>query len=114
MGIRQHHLLQFVEPVCIRVALDAKITDHLLDKPKGLHVGELGRLSDQDPGKLGRVLRTLATNHVYTEGERSSCMSYCFAQRTRTFSVAPNVFANNRLSMKLLSTDPVSSLARQM
>lgn len=85
----------FVEPVCMRVALDAKITDLLLDKPKGLHVGELGRLSDQDPGKLGRVLRTLATNHVYTE-------------------VAPNVFANNRLSMKLLSTDPVSSLARQM
>ncbi|KAF4581763.1 hypothetical protein EYR40_002781 [Pleurotus pulmonarius] len=85
----------FVEPVCMRVALDAKITDRLLDKPKGLHVDELGRLSDQDPGKLGRILRTLATNHVYTE-------------------VAPNVFANNRLSMKLLSTDPVSNLAGHM
>ncbi|KAF4581762.1 hypothetical protein EYR40_002780 [Pleurotus pulmonarius] len=57
----------FVEPVCMRVALHAKITDLLLDKPEGVHVEELGRLSDQDPGKLGRVLRTLATNNVYTE-----------------------------------------------
>ncbi|KAF4581786.1 hypothetical protein EYR40_002804 [Pleurotus pulmonarius] len=85
----------FMEPVCLSVALGAKVTEHLLDKPKGLHVDELGRLTDQDPGKLGRVLRTLATNHVYTE-------------------VTPNVFANNRLSMKLLSTDPVSSLVRIM
>ncbi len=54
----------------MRVALDAKLTDHLLDKPKGLHVEELGRLSDHDPGKLGRILRTLATNHVYTEGQQ--------------------------------------------
>lgn len=57
-----------MEPVCMRVALDARITDHLLDKPKGLHIDELGQLTDQDPGKLGRILRTLATNHVYTEG----------------------------------------------
>ncbi|KAF7430171.1 hypothetical protein PC9H_005871 [Pleurotus ostreatus] len=85
----------FMEPVCMRVALDARITDHLLDKPKGLHIDELGQLTDQDPGKLGRILRTLATNHVYTE-------------------VTPNVFANNRLSMKLLSTDPVSDLVRHM
>lgn len=53
----------------MRVALNAKITDHLLDKPKGLHIDELGRLSDQDPWKLGRILRTLATNHIYTEGQ---------------------------------------------
>ncbi|KAF9490909.1 S-adenosyl-L-methionine-dependent methyltransferase [Pleurotus eryngii] len=87
--------VSFVEPMCMRVALGARITDHLLNKPKGLHVDELGRLSDQDPGKLGRILRALATNHVYTE-------------------VAPNVFANNRLSMKLLSTDAVSSLVGHM
>ncbi|KAF9490914.1 S-adenosyl-L-methionine-dependent methyltransferase [Pleurotus eryngii] len=93
-----HVVTNLVEPVCVRVVLDARITDHLLDKPKGLHVDELGRLSNQDQGKLGRVLRTLATNHS-----------------TRTaWIVVPNVFANNRLSMKLLSTDPVSSLARQM
>ncbi len=55
----------------MRVALDSRITDILLDKPKGLHIDELGRLSDQDPGKLGRVLRTLATNHIYTEGSVS-------------------------------------------
>lgn len=60
----------------MRVALGARITDHLLNKPKGLHVDELGRLSDQDPGKLGRILRTLATNHVYTEGQFSPRIGY--------------------------------------
>lgn len=52
--------IQFMEPVCMRVALDAKITDHLLVNPKGLHIDELGRLTDQDPGKMGRILRTLS------------------------------------------------------
>ncbi|KAF9490910.1 hypothetical protein BDN71DRAFT_1510820 [Pleurotus eryngii] len=85
----------YKQPVCMHAALDAKITDHLLDKPKGLHTDELGRLSEQDPWKLGRILRTLATNHVYTK-------------------VVPNVFANNLLSMKFLSTDPVSSLVGHM
>lgn len=56
----------------MRVVLNAKITDHLVNKPKGLHVDELGRLSYQNSGKLGRVLRTLATNHVYTEGQHIS------------------------------------------
>lgn len=65
-----------MEPVCIRVVLDAKITDHLHEKPKGLHIDQLGRLTDQDPRKLGRILRTLATNHVYTEGQ-------LFLQRNR-------------------------------
>ncbi len=94
------------------VALGAQVTEHLLDKPKGLHVDELGRLTDQDPGKLARVLRTLATNHVYTEGSCDLMLHSC-AELTRGL-VTPNVFANNRLSMKLLATDPVSSLVRIM
>ncbi|KAJ6628892.1 S-adenosyl-L-methionine-dependent methyltransferase [Mycena sp. CBHHK59/15] len=81
----------FQEPACMLVATDAKIADHLLNKPEGAHVDELSRKTGIDAGKLGRVLRLLATKHCFSE-------------------VAPNVFANNRLSMKLLSTDPVSSL----
>jgi hypothetical protein len=50
------------------VATDSKIADHLLDKPEGLHVDELGRKTGIDPGKLGRVLRLLATKHCFTEG----------------------------------------------
>ncbi|KAJ8462635.1 hypothetical protein ONZ45_g17865 [Pleurotus djamor] len=82
-----------VEPACIGIVTEAKIADLLLDKPEGVHVDELGKLSDQNPGKLSRILRTLATNHIFLEG------------------FAPNVFANNRLSMKLLSADPVSTFA---
>ncbi|KAJ7931437.1 S-adenosyl-L-methionine-dependent methyltransferase [Mycena leptocephala] len=68
----------FQEPVCMLVATDSKIADHLLDKPKDF-----------------TVLRLLATKHCFTE-------------------VKPNVFANNRLSMKLVSTDPVSGVVGHM
>ncbi|KAJ7618676.1 S-adenosyl-L-methionine-dependent methyltransferase [Roridomyces roridus] len=78
------------EPTCLHVAADAKIADHLLDKPDGLHADELSRLSGIDSGRLARVLRLLCTRHCFTE-------------------VKPNIFANNRLSIKLLSTDPTSS-----
>ncbi|KAJ7634571.1 S-adenosyl-L-methionine-dependent methyltransferase [Roridomyces roridus] len=78
------------EPTCLLIATDAKIADHLLDKPDGLHADELSRLSGIDSGRLARVLRLLCTRHCFTE-------------------VKPNVFANNRLSMKLLSTDSTSS-----
>ncbi|KAJ7704582.1 S-adenosyl-L-methionine-dependent methyltransferase [Mycena rosella] len=79
------------EPACMLVATDAKIADLLLDKPAGVHIDELGLKTGIDPGKLGRVLRLLATNHCFTE-------------------VQPNVYANNRLSMKLLSSDPIAGV----
>ncbi|KAJ6619669.1 S-adenosyl-L-methionine-dependent methyltransferase [Mycena sp. CBHHK59/15] len=85
----------FEEPTCMLVATDAKIADHLLDRPEGLHVDELGRITGIDAAKLGRVLRLLATKHCFTE-------------------VKPNVFSNNRLSMKLVSTDPVSGVVGHM
>jgi hypothetical protein len=50
------------------VATDAKIADHLLDKPEGLHVEDLAHKTGIDAGKLGRVLRLLATKHCFTEG----------------------------------------------
>ncbi|KAJ6573975.1 S-adenosyl-L-methionine-dependent methyltransferase [Mycena vulgaris] len=81
----------FQEPACMLVATDAKIADLLLNKPAGVHVDELSLKTGIDAEKLGRVLRLLATKHCFVE-------------------IKPNVFANNRLSMKLVSTDPVSSL----
>ncbi|KAJ7637687.1 S-adenosyl-L-methionine-dependent methyltransferase [Mycena polygramma] len=85
----------FEEPVCMLVATDSKLADHLLDKPEGLHIDELGLKTGIDSGKLGRVLRLLATKHCFSE-------------------VKPNVFANNRLSMKLVSTDPISGSVGHM
>jgi hypothetical protein len=59
---------QFTEPVCLEVAIGAKISDLLLDKPEGLHVDELAELTGLNATKLGQILRLLATKHVYYEG----------------------------------------------
>ncbi|KAJ7634558.1 S-adenosyl-L-methionine-dependent methyltransferase [Roridomyces roridus] len=83
------------EPACMLVATDAKIADHLLDKPEGVHVDELSKLTAIDSGKLARVLRLLCTKH-------------CFAE------IKPNVFVNNRLSMKMVSSDPLSAFVGHM
>ncbi|KAJ7634565.1 S-adenosyl-L-methionine-dependent methyltransferase [Roridomyces roridus] len=87
-----HSVCNARETACLRVAVEAKIADLLLDKPEGLPVDQLSAKTGIDAKKLARVLRYLATKHVFTE-------------------VKPNVFANNRLSMRLLSTDPLSDLA---
>ncbi|KAF8876830.1 S-adenosyl-L-methionine-dependent methyltransferase [Infundibulicybe gibba] len=73
---------EFEEPACLLVVVEAKISDRLLNKPEGVDVKQLAQESGLDADKLARVLRLLATKHCYTE-------------------VKPNVFANNRLSMKL-------------
>lgn len=80
------------EPACIRVVVNFNIADHLLDKPQGLHISELGTLSGAEPRKLGRIMRLLASKHCFREVDR-------------------DIFANNRLSMMFLSTNGGSSLA---
>ncbi|KAF5373523.1 hypothetical protein D9757_010489 [Collybiopsis confluens] len=82
---------QHEEPACLLVVTEAKIADHLLDKPEGIAATELATRSGLPAHKLTRILRLLATKHCFKE-------------------VKPGVFANNRLSMKLLSSDPVSSI----
>ncbi|RDB17353.1 3-O-methyltransferase 2 [Hypsizygus marmoreus] len=81
----------YVEPACMLVVVNAKIADLLLGKPEGEHIEALAKQTHLDAGKLGRILRLLATNHCFIE-------------------VKPNVFANSRLSLKLVSSDPTSSL----
>ncbi|KAI4523605.1 S-adenosyl-L-methionine-dependent methyltransferase [Schizophyllum commune Loenen D] len=87
----QGNMHNYVDIACIRTVIDARVADHLLSRPEGMHVDELSRLIGIEAGKLARVLRVLATSHCFSE-------------------VYPNVFTNNRLSMKLLSEDPVCSL----
>ncbi|KJA28851.1 hypothetical protein HYPSUDRAFT_33246 [Hypholoma sublateritium FD-334 SS-4] len=81
----------FEEPIALQVVGSAKVADHLLGKPDGLHVEELGKLTQIDAKKLGRLLRLLATKHCFQE-------------------VKPNIFANNKISLQLVSTNPVSGL----
>ena len=63
-----------------------------MDKPEGVPVAQLAALSGlQDSDKLGRMMRLLATRHIFRE-------------------VRPGVYANNRLSVKLTSSNPMSDL----
>ncbi|THU85643.1 S-adenosyl-L-methionine-dependent methyltransferase [Dendrothele bispora CBS 962.96] len=83
--------LEHEEPASLLVVTEHKIADLLLNKPEGVPATELAAKTGLDAGKLTRILRLLATKHCFRE-------------------VKPGVFANNRISMKLLSSDPVSSI----
>ncbi|KAJ3933412.1 MAG: S-adenosyl-L-methionine-dependent methyltransferase [Lentinula lateritia] len=83
--------LEHEEPACLLVVTEARIADLLLGRPEGLPASELASRSGLDAKRLTRILRLLATKHCFKE-------------------IKPGVFANNRLSMKLLSSDTVSSI----
>lgn len=63
------HILQFFESACLQVALSNKIPDILQERASGVHISELGRQTEIDQGKLGRIMRLLATKHVFREGK---------------------------------------------
>ena len=54
--------------MALQVVVNAKVADHLVGKPDGLHIDELGKLTQIDAKKLGRLLRMLATKHCFQEG----------------------------------------------
>ncbi|KAJ8508724.1 hypothetical protein ONZ45_g9012 [Pleurotus djamor] len=58
---------------------------------RGLNVGEIAAKNGQDPSKLSRLLRVLATNYIYRE-------------------VKPDVFTNNRISSMLDSLMPLQEV----
>ncbi|KAI5888465.1 S-adenosyl-L-methionine-dependent methyltransferase [Schizophyllum commune H4-8] len=64
------------------VAVNGYVAEILRSKPAGMHVNEIATVNGFDAAILGRVLRKLASAFVFVE-------------------VAPNVFANNRLSCTL-------------
>ncbi|KAL1742284.1 S-adenosyl-L-methionine-dependent methyltransferase [Schizophyllum fasciatum] len=67
----------------LRVAIDGAVAEILRPAgAEGLPVNEIAAKNGLDAGKLGRILRKLASVHVFRE-------------------VSPNVFANNRLSSVL-------------
>ncbi|KAJ8073210.1 hypothetical protein PM082_020079 [Marasmius tenuissimus] len=77
------------EAPCMRLVVEKKIPDLLEGFPEGLHIESIAAQASLDARKLKQVLRLLATRGCFKE-------------------VAENVFANNRLSLTLLSTNPVS------
>ncbi|KIP10249.1 hypothetical protein PHLGIDRAFT_85462 [Phlebiopsis gigantea 11061_1 CR5-6] len=75
--------LQHQVSAALGVAAAANIAEACREAgPQGAHVRDLAHASHVDPAKLSRILRLLATNHVFVE-------------------VSPDVFANNRVSSAL-------------
>ena len=60
------------ETTCMGVALTSKLPDVLKEKPAGMHVSEIGKKTGLEERKVGRILRLLATKHVFREGSRVS------------------------------------------
>ncbi|KAJ7262508.1 S-adenosyl-L-methionine-dependent methyltransferase [Mycena rebaudengoi] len=76
----------------LRVCMEANATEILREAgPNGLHADKIAERSHIDGGKLARIMRHLASHHIYRE-------------------VAPDTFANNRLSATLDTKKPVAEL----
>ncbi|KAJ6558826.1 S-adenosyl-L-methionine-dependent methyltransferase [Mycena vulgaris] len=76
----------------LRVCMEANATEILREAgPNGLHADKIAEKSHIDGGKLARIMRHLASHHIYRE-------------------VAPDTFANNRLSATLDTKKPVAVL----
>ncbi|KAH9033352.1 S-adenosyl-L-methionine-dependent methyltransferase [Lactarius pseudohatsudake] len=85
-------VLQYHVSTAIRTAVSTHVAEILRDAgPEGLHAWEIAKPTGVHPAKLSRVLRLLATNHIFIE-------------------VSPDVFANNRLSTVLDTGKPVDEL----
>ena len=50
--------------------MEFKIADILQESPSssGLHISDIGKTAGIEEGKLGRVLRLLASKHIFREG----------------------------------------------
>ncbi|KAG9227803.1 hypothetical protein CCMSSC00406_0000551 [Pleurotus cornucopiae] len=76
----------------VRACLESNVTEILREAgPKGLSVQGISAINGQDPQKMGRFLRILATNHIYRE-------------------IEPNVFTNNRISSMMDTLKPTKDL----
>ncbi|SJL09409.1 uncharacterized protein ARMOST_12787 [Armillaria ostoyae] len=70
-------------PAALRTVTDLHVAEILREAgPQGLHIRKIAALSRTSPGKLARMLRLLATEHIFKE-------------------VTPDVFAHNRISSLL-------------
>ncbi|KAL0060251.1 hypothetical protein AAF712_012961 [Marasmius tenuissimus] len=79
------------EAPCMRLVVEKKIPDLLEGFPEGLHIENIAAQTSLNTTKLRQVLRLLATRGCFKEVEDS-------------------IFANNRLSLTLLSSNPMSAI----
>lgn len=60
---------QNLDWLCLLVAIEAKVADALSGHDEGVHVNDLSKSVKIESGKLARILRALATKHVFLEGK---------------------------------------------
>ncbi|KAG6916944.1 hypothetical protein DXG01_004631 [Tephrocybe rancida] len=63
-----HTVLNTYEPTALNVVITFKIPDILQEKPSGMHIAEIGQKAGVDKGKLGRIMRLLASKNIFREG----------------------------------------------
>ncbi|KDQ19530.1 hypothetical protein BOTBODRAFT_636425 [Botryobasidium botryosum FD-172 SS1] len=86
--------LGFQHSAAVRVAIEAHVAEAVRPTgDKGMHINDIAKYSNINPDKLARILRLLATNHIFKE-------------------VSPNVFANNRMSLALDTGKDAEILAK--
>ncbi|KAJ7263588.1 S-adenosyl-L-methionine-dependent methyltransferase [Mycena haematopus] len=67
----------------LRICLESNVAEILREAgPQGIHVRDIGAKNGQDPERLARFMRYLATHHIFRE-------------------ILPNVFAHTRISSML-------------
>ncbi|THG93493.1 hypothetical protein EW026_g7759 [Hermanssonia centrifuga] len=84
--------IQYEVSSSLRVAIQAHVPEILREfGNKGLHVRDIAAHTKVDPSRLGRILRLLATNHIFTE-------------------ISPDVFIHNKLSSILDTGKPLATI----
>jgi len=89
---------------CIRFATKSRIVNTLADHPKGLHVRDLAEMVGIGQDKLTTILRLLAAKHCFLEGMFSRFVVSC----DTAVDTDHDVFANDRLSLMLPSSQSIS------
>ena len=59
---------QGYEPACLNAAVTYNFPEILQEQPAGMHISELSRKSGIEERKAGRILRLLASKHIFREG----------------------------------------------
>uniref|UniRef100_A0A8H7Y8H6 S-adenosyl-L-methionine-dependent methyltransferase n=1 Tax=Psilocybe cubensis TaxID=181762 RepID=A0A8H7Y8H6_PSICU len=78
----------------LRVVVDSNVVEILREAgPQGLHVKKISEKNGVEAGKLGRLLRLLASEHMFKE-------------------ITPDVFATNRISSALDTGKPYEELVK--
>lgn len=86
--------MQYMITACLGVVNDGHVAEILREAgPQGLHVTDIAKRSGMNASRISRVLRLLATNHIFRE-------------------ITPDVFTNNRTSSLLDTNKAVDELLK--